>query len=235
MYRPLIAFVVLAATYLGLVIGRLPVFRVDRIGVAIIAATAMVVSGAIAWDAAVASVDAHTLVLLFGMMMLAAYLRLSGFFGLVVERSIALARTPISLLAVIIVASGVLSALFVNDVVCLVLAPLVLQVTKRLRLPPVPYLLALATAANVGSVATVTGNPQNMLVASFSGIGYRQFLLREGPIAVIGLACVFAVVWLTYRRELRTTMAPHAIESVTVHYPLMTKTLVVVAVMLVAF
>jgi len=234
-YRHLIALVILAATYLGLVLGRLPVFRVDRTGVAIIGATAMVVSGAISWDAAVASVDAHTLVLLFGMMMLAAYLRLSGFFGLVIERSIGFARTPISLLAVIIVASGVLSALFVNDVVCLVLAPLVLQVTKRLRLPPVPYLLALATAANVGSVATVTGNPQNMLVASFSGIGYRQFLLHEGPIAVLGLACVFAVVWLTYRRELRTTMAPQAIESVTVHYPLMTKTLVVVAVMLVAF
>jgi Na+/H+ antiporter NhaD/arsenite permease-like protein len=234
-YRPLIAFVVLAATYLGLALGRVPGFRVDRTGVAIIGATAMVVSGAIAWDAAVAAVDAHTLVLLFGMMVLAAYLRLSGFFGLVIERSIGFARTPISLLAAIIAASGVLSALFVNDVVCLVLAPLVLQVTKRLRLPPVPYLLALATAANVGSVATVTGNPQNMLVASFSGIGYRQFLLREGPIAVVGLACVFVVVWLTYRRELQITMAPQAIESVTVHYPLMTKTLVVVAVMLVAF
>ena len=234
-YRPLIALVVLAATYLGLAIGRVPFLRVDRTGVAIIGATAMVVSGAIAWDAAVAAVDAHTLVLLFGMMVLAGYLRLSGFFGLVIERSIGLARTRVGLLAAIIAASGVLSALFVNDVVCLVLAPLVLQVTKRLQLPPVPYLLALATAANVGSVATVTGNPQNMLVASFSGIGYRQFLLHEGPIAVVGLACVFAVVWLTYRRELRVTMEPQAIQSVTVHYPLMTKTLVVVAVMLVAF
>jgi Na+/H+ antiporter NhaD/arsenite permease-like protein len=234
-YRPLIALVILAATYLGLALGRVPGFRVDRTGVAIIGAPAMVASGVIPWDAAVAAVDAHTLVLLFGMMVLAAYLRLSGFFDLVIERSIALARTPVSLLAVIIAASGVLSALFVNDVVCLVLAPLVLQVTKRLRVPPVPYLLALATAANVGSVATVTGNPQNMLVASFSGIGYLPFLLREGPIAIVGLACVFAVVWLTYRRELRITMAPRAIESVTVHYPLMTKTLLVVAVMLVAF
>ena len=235
MYRPLIALVVLAATYLGLALGRVPGFRVDRTGVAIIGATAMVASGVIPWDAAVAAVDAHTLVLLFGMMVIAAYLRLSGFFDLVIERSIALARTPFSLLAVIIGASGVLSALFVNDVVCLVLAPLVLQVTKRLQLPPVPYLLALATAANVGSVATVTGNPQNMLVTSFSGIGYLPFLLRQGPIAVVGLACVFAVVWLTYRRDLRIPMAPRAIESVTVHYPLMTKTLLVVAVMLVAF
>src|SRR6266513_4112681 len=92
-----VAVAAFVGSYAALGLGRLPGFRVDRTGVAIIGATAMVVSGAIAWDAAVASVDAHTLVLLFGMMMLAAYLRLSGFFGLVIERSIALARTPISL------------------------------------------------------------------------------------------------------------------------------------------
>ena len=95
-----------------------------------------------------------------------------------------------------------LSALFVNDVVCLVMAPIVLDLVRRLRLPPAPYLIALATAANVGSVATLTGNPQNMLVGSFSGISYRAFLLREAPVAVIGLALVFAVIWLAYRRRL---------------------------------
>jgi Na+/H+ antiporter NhaD/arsenite permease-like protein len=83
----------------------------------------------------------------------------------------------------------------VNDVVCLVLAPLVVGMTRRLSLPPVPYLVALATAANVGSVATLTGNPQNMLVGSFSTLTYRGFLVREGPIALVGLVCVFLVVW----------------------------------------
>src|SRR4029453_5741745 len=98
--------------------------------------------------------------------------------------------------------AGVLSALFVNDVVCLVLAPLVLAITRRLGLPPVPYLVALAAAANVGSVATLTGNPQNMLVGSFSDVSYRGFLLRQAPIALVGLICVFAVVWVVYRHEL---------------------------------
>src|SRR5439155_848614 len=108
--------------------------------------------------------------------------------------------------------------------------------TRQLGLPPVPYLLALATAANVGSVATLTGNPQNMLVGSFSGISYRSFLAREAPVAALGLACVFVVVWLAYRRQLphaRLEIAPDA--RMAIHYPLMVKTIAAVCVMLVAF
>jgi Na+/H+ antiporter NhaD/arsenite permease-like protein len=232
----LVALVVFATAYVGLSLGRLPPFRVDRTGVAIIGAAAMVVTGVLPWADAVAAVDANTLVLLFGMMVVAAYLRLSGFFRLVTTWAVRRARTPASVLLAVIVASGVLSALFVNDVVCLVLAPLVVTLTRRLGLPPVPYLIALATAANVGSVATLTGNPQNMLVGSFSGIGYRRFLLREGPVAVAGLACVFATIRLAYRRRLPAALSGADPEPPGVaHYPLMTKSVLVVAVMLVAF
>jgi Na+/H+ antiporter NhaD/arsenite permease-like protein len=227
---------IFAAAYLGLGLGRLPGFRVDRTGVAIIGGALMVLTGVLPWNDAVLAVDAHTLVLLFGMMIVAAYLRLSGFFSLVTLWAIRKARTPRSLLATIIAASGVLSALFVNDVVCLVLAPLVVGMTRRLALPPVPYLVALATAANVGSVATLTGNPQNMLVGSFSNLTYRGFLVREGPIALLGLACVFLVVWFVYRRELPEVLPVAAIEDrAAVHYPLMVKTVVAVGVMLTAF
>jgi Na+/H+ antiporter NhaD/arsenite permease-like protein len=227
---------VFAASYVGLGLGRLPGFRVDRTGVAVIGAAVLVVTGLVPWDVAVRSVDAHTLALLFGMMIVAAYLRLSGFFRLVTLWAIRRARGPRSLLAAVIVASGALSALFVNDVVCLVLAPLVLAVTRRLGLPPVPYLIALATAANVGSVATLTGNPQNMLVGSFSDLTYRAFLARQAPVATLGLLCVFAVVWLVYRRTLPPAFVePAADDRHPVHYPLMLKTLAAVGVMLAAF
>jgi Na+/H+ antiporter NhaD/arsenite permease-like protein len=232
----LIALVAFVGTYLGLALGRLPFFRVDRTGVAIIGGALVVVTGVLPWERAVAAVDAHTLVLLFGMMIVAAYLRLSGFFRLVTYAAVRRAHTPVGLLALIIVAAGVLSALFVNDVVCLVMAPIVLDLARQLRLPPVPYLIALATAANVGSVATLTGNPQNMLVGSFSGISYRAFLLREAPVAVIGLALVFGVIWLVYRRQLPDALPAEDLEDrFAVHYPLMIKTIAAVAVMLVAF
>ncbi len=233
---PIVALAIFAAAYVGLSLGRLPPFRVDRTGVAIVGATAMVVTGVLDWNAAVAAVDAHTLVLLFGMMIVAAYLRLSGFFRLVTTWAIRRMGTPVGVLAAVVGASGVLSALFVNDVICLVMAPLVIELTRRLGLPPVPYLIALATAANVGSVATLTGNPQNMLVGSFSAISYRGFLAREAPIALVGLGCVLAVVWLVYRRQLPSAIATEGVEApVAVHYPLMIKTVAAVAVMLVAF
>ena len=235
-FSQVVALIAFGGTYLGLAIGRLPVVRVDRTGVAIIGAVAMVVGGVIPWDAAVASVDVHTLALLFGMMIVAAYLRLSGFFTLVTAWTVRRARTPHELLAAVIVVAGVLSALFVNDIVCLVLAPLVLELVRQLGLPPLPYLIALATASNVGSVATLTGNPQNMLVGSFSGIAYRAFLWRQAPIAAVGLIFVFVIVRIVYRRELPPTLEPVTSEDrYRVHYPLMLKTSLVVLVMLVAF
>ena len=232
----LIALVVFVGAYAGLGIGRLPPFRIDRTGVAIIGAAVMVAAGVIPWDRAVAAVDAHTLVLLFGMMIVAAYLRLSGFFNLVASLAVRRARTPLGLLAMIIAAAGGLSALFVNDVVCLVMAPVVLEVTRQLRLPPVPYLVALATAANVGSVATLTGNPQNMLIGSFSGIGYRTFLLRMAPVAAVGLAIVYLVIRVRYARQLPGHVEAGSLRArFPVHHALMVKTLAVVAIMLVAF
>ena len=231
-----LALAIFLMTYLGLALGRVPGFRIDRTGMAIVGAAAAVATGAIAWDRAVAAVDAHTLILLFGMMVVGAYLRLSGFFALVTRETVRLARTPVTLLALLVVAAGVLSALFVNDVVCLVLAPLVVDLARRHGLPPVPYLIALATASNVGSVATLTGNPQNMLVGSYSGVSYRAFLLAQAPVALVGLAAVFLAVWVTYRRQLPAFLAPVGPdERLALHYPLMWKTAVVVLVMLVGF
>jgi Na+/H+ antiporter NhaD/arsenite permease-like protein len=230
------ALAIFTGTYLGLALGRLPGLRVDRTGIAISGAALAVVSGVISWDRAVASVDAHTLVLLFGMMVVGAYLRLSGFFALVTRWTVRLARTPAMLLLLLIVASGVLSALFVNDVVCVVLAPLVVELTRRFALPPAPYLIALATASNVGGVATLIGNPENMLVGSFSAIGYRAFLAAELPVAVVGLACVYGVLWLAYRDQLPAFLAPAGPDArLSLHYPLMLKTGVVVLVMLGGF
>lgn len=231
----IVAMAVFIAAYVGLGVGRLPFFRVDRTGVAIVGAAAMVAFGVVPWDRAVAAVDARTLVLLFGMMIVAAYLRLSGFFHLVTDLAVRRAKTAPGLLGMIIVAAGALSALFVNDVVCLVMAPLVVGVTRRLGLPPVPYLIALATAANVGSVATLTGNPQNMLIGSFSGIGYRAFLVRELPVAAVGLAVVYLVLRIRYRAVLPPTLSAAPRAAFAVHRALMTKTLIVVAVMLAAF
>ncbi len=192
-------------TYLGLAAGRIPGLRIDRAGIALVGAAAMLATGVLSMREAAKAVDYATIVLLFGMMVLVAHLRLAGFFALATERIAGRFSGPRSLLAVTIALSGVLSAFLVNDVVCVALTPLVLELCRRLKRPPIPYLVGLATASNVGSVATITGNPQNMIIGSLSQISYLRFAGRLAPVALVGLFLNFAIVALVYRRTLVAT------------------------------
>ncbi len=128
------------------------------------------------------------------MMLVVAYLHLAGLFDWVTEVVVTKLK-PHHLLPTVIFLSGLLSAFFVNDIICLVMVPFVLKVTGRMGIKPIPYLLAVATASNIGSTATITGNPQNILIGSFSGIGYRDFLLHLGPVALVGLLLDWIVLW----------------------------------------
>ena len=179
--------------------------KIDRPAAAIIGAVLMVAFRAVQPSDALHFIDFGTIVLLFSMMLLVAYLHLDGFFDWVTEW-IAARIAPRHLLPAIIFLSGTFSAFFVNDIICLMMVPFTLKVTRRMGLKPVPYLLGVATASNIGSVATITGNPQNMLIGSFSGIRYRTFLFHLGPIAIAGLLLDWLILWLIYTR--RETLPP---------------------------
>jgi Na+/H+ antiporter NhaD/arsenite permease-like protein len=194
------AFVAIV-TLVGVAIGRLPRLRMNRATIALVGATALVAMGAIPLDLAYGAIDWNTIVLLFAMMVLNVNLRMAGFFNRITVLVVTYARTPRRLLAAVIVASGVLSAVFLNDTIALMMTPMVLDLTLSLRRNPLPYLVALVTAANVGSVAAITGNPQNMLVGMASGIPFLEFSRALGPIALVGLLVIWVVVTLVYRKE----------------------------------
>ncbi|MGP0070851.1 MAG: anion transporter [Bryobacteraceae bacterium] len=230
------AILIFAITYSVLAIGRLPGFRIDRTGAAIIGASFMVGVNALSLEEAYHAINFDTIILLFGMMIVVANLQLSGFFSLVAERVVERAHSPLVLLIAIVAVSGVFSAFFVNDTMCLVLTPLVIEIAAALRRNPVPYLLAVAMAANIGSVATITGNPQNMMIGSFSGIPYRHFMAALGPVAAAGLVLAVGVVFLSYRREFGTA-AEVAVEkrAVRVDRGLMWKSLAIALAMIAMF
>ena len=193
---------VLVATLIGVALGRYPWLRMNRATIALVGATTLVALGALSLEAAFAAIDLDTLLLIFAMMVINANLRFSGFFGLVVAKVSAFGHSPRQLLLLLVLAAGFLSALFLNDTIVLVFTPLVIAVTRSLKLPPVPYLVALATAANIGSVATVIGNPQNMLIGTSSGISFGSFAAALAPVALGGLAIAWAVLAVVYREEL---------------------------------
>jgi Na+/H+ antiporter NhaD/arsenite permease-like protein len=191
-----------ALTYLGLALGRLPWLRTDRVGVALVGAAGALACGLIAFDDAVKAVDFRTLALLLGMMIVVAFLRRAGFFARVAGLALGRVKSPKGLLAVVMVLSGVLSAVLVNDVVCVAMTPLVLHLTRRLGLDPRPHLVGLAVASNLGSAAALTGNPQNMIIGGLSGISYLRFAAKLAPPAALGLVVGYVVTLIAYRSVL---------------------------------
>ncbi len=193
------AYAVFLVSYLVFALGKFPGMKIDRPGAAIIGAVLMFAFRVVRPAEALRFIDFSTLVLLFSMMLIVGNLHLVGFFEWIAEVAIRHLH-PRHLLPTVILTSGLLSAFFVNDIVCLVMVPFVLTVTRRMHVPPLAYLLGVATASNIGSVATITGNPQNMLIGSFSKIGYRDFLFHLGPVATVGLVLDWAVLHWLYMR-----------------------------------
>jgi Na+/H+ antiporter NhaD/arsenite permease-like protein len=230
------AIAIFALTYLVIAIGRLPGFRLDRAGAALVGASLMVAAGALPLEEAPKAIDFDTIILLLGVMIVVANLRLSGFFAAVSGWVVARARHPLMLLIAIVMVSGTLSAFLVNDTVCLVLTPLVLDLVSRLRRNPVPYLLAIAMASNIGSAATITGNPQNMIIGSLSHIPYGTFAAALSPIAGIGLVLTVGIIALVYRHEFRTRQ-PLGGEPAPAHAdrPIIVKSVMVLLAMIAAF
>jgi Na+/H+ antiporter NhaD/arsenite permease-like protein len=229
------SLIIFAATYLIIALGQPPLFRIDRTGAAIIGASLMIVFNVLDIETAYRAVNYETIALLFGMMIVVANLRLSGFFHLVSSFVTQRIQTPSMLLYSLILVAGILSAFFINDTVCLVFTPFVLGLTKRMRLNPVPYLLALCMAANIGSVAAITGNPQNIIIGTFSQIPYSRFAVKMFPIALAGLILCAVLIRFLYRKDFHRDKVSSDPERTKVHRPLMIKSLAVSIIMIALF
>ncbi|MBX6362662.1 MAG: anion transporter [Gemmatimonadetes bacterium] len=198
---------IFAVAYALISFQRLPGLRLNRPAASLLGAAAMVTIGRLPLAEAYAAIDMDVIAFLLGIMLVAGYLEEARFFEWVAERIVERATSPVWLLAAVVATAGVLSALFVNDTICLVLTPLLLDVLRPLGVRPAPYLVALAAASNAGSVLTVTGNPQNMLVGIRAGFTFGAFLGAMAPVGVVALLLTFGVVWLVYRAELSRPLA----------------------------
>jgi len=200
--KEIIAIAIFAVTYLLISGRRLKILPLNRPAAALLGTVLMVACGILTPEQAYRAVDYDTLVLLLGMSLISAYLYLAGFFDWTADWVLKTARTPQRLLLYLILPSGILSALLVNDTICFMLTPLVVAVVVRGQLPLLPYLLALAMSANVGSVGTLVGNPQNMIIGHLSHIPFTKFSLSLLPVAVAGLAIEFAVLHFGFHKIL---------------------------------
>jgi len=203
-----IVVAIFVVVYLGMILGGLPFVQLDRTGVALLGAIALVAFGVLTPEQAALSIHLPTLLLLFSFMVISAQMRLGGFYAWVTLRIAALPIGPGALLAAVIAVVAVLSAVFSNDVVCLAIAPVLADACLRRGLDPVPFLLALACAANVGSAATLIGNPQNMLIGSVLQLPFGGYFLEAIVPVGLGLVALWALLAWQMRGHERVAATP---------------------------
>lgn len=197
-FQEILWLVIILVTLAGVAVGRLPGLAMNRATLCLAGGTLLILSGAISREAAFQAIDMDTIVLLLAMMVINSHLRLAGFFAWVAHKTVASNLPPFGLLALLMGVSGVLSALFLNDTIVLSFTPLVLEVVLAVGLPATPFLIALAVSANIGSVATLIGNPQNMLIGVASGISFPDFFISLWPVALGGLFIAWLILVALY-------------------------------------
>jgi Na+/H+ antiporter NhaD/arsenite permease-like protein len=197
----LFAILIFILVYLGMFLGRLPGLALDRTGIALLGALLMVIGQRLDLAAAWSAIDLPTMALLFGLMIVSAQLRLGGFYSQLTRRTITAKLTPGMLLALLIAISALLSALLVNDIVCLAIAPILVEGCARKHLNPIPFLLGLACAANIGSATTLVGNPQNILIGQTLQLSFLGYLGLAAVPVLFGLGITWLVITRAYRQR----------------------------------
>ena len=220
--------VILIATYLLIAVRQVPFLRLNRPAAALLGAVAMVTIGGLPLHDAYAAIDLDVMVFLLGVLLLTGYLETGGFFERAAQHIVVRAHSARALLGVVVAMSGLLSAFFVNDTICLVLTPLMLAVLRPLGLRPLPFLLAIALGSNVGSAMSPTGNPQNMLIAVASGIPFARFMASLALPSLGGLLIVFGVLSVAHRKDLSAELPRDlVVPDAPFDRPLVTRSLVV--------
>jgi Na+/H+ antiporter NhaD/arsenite permease-like protein len=208
-----VVLAVFLVVYAGMIAGGFPRLALDRTGVALLGAIALLASGKVSPEAARDAVDVTTIALLFGLMVVSAQFRLGGFYTRITERIASAPAGPVALLGMLIAVSGLLSAILANDIVCLAVAPILAAACARRSLDPVPFLLGLACASNVGSAATLIGNPQNMLIGQTLRMSFGGYLLEAAVPCVLGLAATWGILAFLYQGRFRRELVVPEPES----------------------
>jgi Na+/H+ antiporter NhaD/arsenite permease-like protein len=200
--------VVFALSYLGIAGGTIPPFALDRTGFALLGAILLVATGALSLPHAIHAIDTPTILLLYALMVVSAQLRLGGFYTFVALKISERLGSPPRFLAVLMLVSAGLAAVLTNDIICLAFTPVLCVALRRAGLNPVPFLLGLAVATNIGSAATIIGNPQNMLIGQVMRLDFARFVLWCGPPSLAALAAAFGIILLRYRGRWHDRAAP---------------------------
>ena len=202
-----IILAIFAVTYVGIAVGHIPGLKLNRVGIALLGGIGMMIFGGIPTARAMVFINAPTICLLFGFFVISAQLRLSGFYDQVAERLAAQMANPARFLLILMLVTGGLSAFLNHDIVCYAFAPITGVALLRKKINPVPFLIALTIASNIGAGATLIGNPQNMMIGQVAHLGFGRYLLWSMVPVVFAMTAAYGIIWLMSRKNLQATLA----------------------------
>lgn len=229
-------FILILLSLFGIAIGSFPKFRMNRATISLVGASALIIINEMNLKKAVSFIDIDTIILIFAMMIININLRLAGFFNIIANKVIAYSKTPRQLLIILTFSSGILSSLFLNDTIVIMFTPMIIEIVINFKRNPIPYLIALATSANIGSAATIVGNPQNMIIGIQSGISFSEFMFYMFPISLVCLFLVVIVISIIYKKEFTNQKFEENLDKETkIYRPLFIKSTAVLTLMLIAF
>src|ERR1019366_1063378 len=194
---------IFAVTYIGIAIGHVPGLKLNRVGIALLGAIGMMIFGGVSTNDAISYLNGPTICLLFGFFVISAQLRLSGFYDKVEENLSSQLENPARFLLILMLVTGGLSAVLNHDIVCYAFAPITGVALLRKRINPVPFLIALAIASNIGAGATLIGNPQNMMIGQIAHLDFGRFLLWSSAPVVVAMGTAYGIIWLMSRNHLQ--------------------------------
>ena len=196
-----VASLIFSLTYL-LIISE----RVHKTAAALAGGVAVIAFRVLDQKEAFAAIDLNVIFLLVGMMVIANTLGKTGAFQWLAIRSAKAARgNPLHIMIVLAVLTALGSAFLDNVTTVVLMAPLSLFVAGILGVSPVPFLISIILASNVGGTATLIGDPPNILIGSAADLSFADFILHLAPIIVIILAVFFTAVFVVFRRRMTPT------------------------------
>lgn len=218
MGRTEIILVIFGLTYFGIAMGHIPKLKLNRPGFALLGAIAMMAFGGVTTTQAVSYINAPTISLLFGFFIISAQLRLSGFYDKIAGDIAERLKRPGIFLIVLMGVTGGLSAFLNHDIVCYVFTPIVGAALLRQRINPVPFLIALTIASNIGAGATLIGNPQNMMIGEIASLSFGSYLLWSIIPVIFAMSAACGIIWMMSRKNLQSALSTQT-ESTQQAYP----------------
>jgi len=209
----LIGLSIFLLTYALISIRRKKGYRITRPTAALLGASLMMIFGVITIDEAISAIDLNIIFLLIGMMSIVSIFQFTGFFEWIISRIVKFSKTSGRLFILISISTAFFSALFVNDAVVLFFTPIILAISRDNEINPEPFLLSEIFSANIGSVATEIGNPQNAYIAIKSSIPFFYYLIKMLPVAIISLIISILIIYIFYKDTMNKELKSYSLEK----------------------